>query len=145
MNKASKIIIGSGTPSNHKSAPRPKPMTTSVDLVKKTTSPPAFKRTKLFAIGYRIIIRMMRLIGTPSNQSRIGIAFSCYSVWCFSLGVRRSRYLPRYHSLFRKLPPSTAARLAAKAPASMEAANQSENLAADLRAWSAAVLAWVVT
>ena len=43
-------------------------------------------------------------------------------------------YLPRYHSLFRKLPPSTAATLAAKAPTSIDAASQSENFAADLRA-----------
>ncbi len=43
-----------------------------------------------------------------------------------------------HHWPFRKSPPSMAARLADKAPANMDATSQSENVAYDFRATSAA-------
>ena len=55
-------------------------MATSIDIVDLILCPAGVQTGETFAIGYRIIMRMMRLIGTPSNQSRIGIACSYYSV-----------------------------------------------------------------
>jgi hypothetical protein len=80
MNNASKIIIGSGMPMSHNKAPCPNPMATSIDIVDLILCPAGVQTGETFAIGYRIIMRMMRLIGTPSNQSRIGIACSYYLV-----------------------------------------------------------------
>ena len=71
-------MIGSGTPSNHKSAPRPKPMTTSNGAT-----------IKFLSFVYKIISKMMRLTGTPSSQSRIGIAFSYRSLVMCGLFCRQ--------------------------------------------------------
>jgi hypothetical protein len=71
MKRAKRMIIGSGTPSSQSSAPLPNPMIVSSRVV--FLSQPAWLG-KLR--GYRIIKRMMRLTGTPSNQSKIGMFVS---------------------------------------------------------------------
>src|SRR5471030_2820777 len=84
---------------------------------------------------------MIRPTGRPSNQSRMGMMDSCCSKSLTDVlnhYDRRRVSSIRYHSRLLRLPPSMAARLADSAPASMDATSQSENVAADLCATSAA-------
>jgi hypothetical protein len=73
MKRANRMMIGSGTPSSQSSAPLPNPMIVS-SLVANLNQPASF--SEKFR-RHRIIKRMMRLTGTPSNQSKIGMMVSC--------------------------------------------------------------------
>ena len=84
---------------------------------------------------------MMMGMGIPSSHKRIGIGSSFRSAPHQGRGTRRFPF----HFPSRSCPPSTAARLAAKAPNSSEAVIQKASFAAPRRALSAAALASVIT